>query len=59
MKEFENVGSFFTHLSGLVTQIRPHGEILEERIIVEKVLRSFLARFDAIFVTIEETKDLS
>ena len=40
MKEFENVDSFFTHVIGIVTQIRSHGETLEERIIVEKVLRS-------------------
>lgn len=59
MKGFENVDSLFTHVSGLVTQIRSHGETLEERIIVEKVLRSFRVRFDAIVVAIEETKDLS
>ena len=58
MKESENVDSFFTHVSGLVTQIRSHGETLEERRIVEEVLRSLLARFHAIVVDIEETKDL-
>eukprot|EP00253_Pinus_taeda_P013505 PITA_13505 len=36
-----------------------HGETLEERRIVEKVLRSMLARLDAIVVAIKETKDLS
>ena len=55
MKESENVESFFTHVIGLVTQIRSHGETLEERRIVEKVLRSLQARFDAIVVAIEET----
>eukprot|EP00253_Pinus_taeda_P026366 PITA_26366 len=59
MKESENVDSFFTHVIGLVTQIRSHGETLEERRIVEKVLRSLLARFDAIIVAIGDTKDLS
>jgi len=58
MKESENVDSFFTHVSGLATQIRSHGETLEERRIVEEVLRSLLARFHAIVVDIEETKDL-
>ena len=53
MKESENVDSFFTHVSGLVTQIRSHSETLEERRIVEKVLRSFPARFYAIVVAIE------
>ena len=59
MKESENVDSFFTHLIGLVTQINYHGETLEERRIVEKVLRSFPSMFHAIVVAIEETKDLS
>lgn len=50
---------FFTHVSGLVTQIRSHGKTLEERRIVEKILKSLPARFEAIVVAIEETKDLS
>ena len=37
MKEFGNVESFFTHVIGLVTQIRFYGETLEERRIVENV----------------------
>ena len=52
MKEYENIDSLFTHVIGLVTQIRSHGETLEERIIVEKVLRILPSRFDAIVVTI-------
>ena len=59
MKESDNIDSLFTHVIGLVTQIRSHGETLEERRIVEKVLRSLPSRFDAIVVAIEETKDLS
>ena len=59
IKESKNIDSFFTHVSGLVTQIRSHGETLEERRIVDKVLRSLPAKFEAIVVAIEETKDLS
>eukprot|EP00253_Pinus_taeda_P019205 PITA_19205 len=59
MKESTNIDSFLTHVSGLVTQIKSHGETLEERGIVEKVLRSLPTRFEAIVVAIEETKDLS
>eukprot|EP00253_Pinus_taeda_P035440 PITA_35440 len=36
-----------------------HGEILEERRIVEKLLRILPSKFDVILTTIEETKDLS
>ena len=59
MKESDNIDSLFTHVIGLVTQIRSHGETLEERRIVEKGLRILPSRFDAIVVAIEETKDLS
>jgi len=59
MKESENIDSFFTHVISLVTQIRTHGEVLEERRIVEKLLRSLPSKFHVIVTTIEETKDLS
>eukprot|EP00253_Pinus_taeda_P014079 PITA_14079 len=59
MKELDNIDSFFTHVIGLVTQIRTHGEVLEERRIVEKLLRILPSKFDVIVTTIEETKDLS
>eukprot|EP00253_Pinus_taeda_P031014 PITA_31014 len=59
MKESNNIDSFFTQAIGLVTQIRSHGETLEERRIVEKLLRVLHSKFDVIVTTIEETKDLS
>eukprot|EP00253_Pinus_taeda_P031937 PITA_31937 len=59
MKESDNIDSFFTQVIGLVTQIRSHGEILEERRIVEKLLRVLPLKFDVIVTTIEETKDLT
>eukprot|EP00253_Pinus_taeda_P006095 PITA_06095 len=59
MKESDNIDSFFTHAIGLVTQMRTHGEVLEERRIVEKLLRPLPSKFDVIVTTIEETKDLS
>eukprot|EP00253_Pinus_taeda_P032692 PITA_32692 len=59
MKESDNIDSFFTHVIGLVTQMRTHGKFLEERRIVEKLLRVLPSKFDVIVTTIEETKDLS
>ena len=59
MKKSDNIDSFLTHVIGLVTQVRSHGETLEEIRIVEKVLRSLPSRFDVIVTTIEETKDIS
>ena len=37
MKDSDTIDSFFTFLIGLVTQIRSHGDTIEERRIVEKV----------------------
>eukprot|EP00253_Pinus_taeda_P025358 PITA_25358 len=59
MKESDNIDSFLIHVIGMVTQIRTHGEILEKRRIVEKLLRILPSKFDVIVTTIEETKDLS
>ena len=59
MNESNNIDSFFTQAIGFFTQIRSHGEILEERRIVEKILRVLPSKFDVIVTTIEETKDLS
>eukprot|EP00253_Pinus_taeda_P031856 PITA_31856 len=59
MKESDTIDSFFTQVIGLITQIRSHGEILEERRIVEKILRILPSRFEAVVVAIEEKKDLS
>ena len=59
MKEYDTIDSFFTLLIGLVTQMRSHGETIEETRILEKVLRILPSRFDVIVTTIEETKTLS
>eukprot|EP00253_Pinus_taeda_P035428 PITA_35428 len=58
MKELDNIDSLFTHVIGLVTQMRTHGEVLEERRIVEKLLRVLPSKFDVIVTTIEETGSL-
>ena len=59
MKDNESVDSFFTQIIGLVNQIRSHGEILEDKRVIEKILRSLPTKFESIMVAIEETKDLS
>ena len=59
MKYSDTVDSFFTLWIGLVTQMKCHGETIEERKILEKLLRRLPSRFDVIVTTIEKTKDLS
>eukprot|EP00253_Pinus_taeda_P022594 PITA_22594 len=50
MKESDTIDSFFTQVIGLITQIRSHGEILEERRIVEKILRCLPSMFEAVVI---------
>ena len=56
MKESDTIDSFFTLLIRLVTQMRSHGETVEERRIVEKVLRSLPSRFDVIVTTLKRQR---
>jgi hypothetical protein len=58
MKESDTIDSFYTHVIGLINQIKSHGEIIEDKKVVEKVLMS-LSKFDTLVVTLEEGKDLS
>ena len=59
MRESDSVESFFTHVVGLINQMKSHGETIEDRKVVEKVLRSLPSKFDPLVVALEETKDFS
>jgi hypothetical protein len=54
MKDSDSIDEFTYRVTELVNQIRQNGNEL-----VEKVLRSFPRKFDAIVVVIEESKDLT
>jgi hypothetical protein len=57
IKDTNSVDSFYTHVIGLINQIKSLGETIEDRKIVEKVLRSIPPKFDTLVVTLEENKD--
>ena len=59
MKDTKSVGSFYTTVVGLINQLKSHGENIEDKMVVEKVLRSLPHRFESLGVTLEENKDLS
>ena len=40
MKDTDSIDSFYTHVIGLINQINSHGEYIEDRKVVEKVLIS-------------------
>jgi hypothetical protein len=59
MKDTDLVYSFYTHVIGLINQIKSHGETIEDIKFVDKVLRNLPPKFDTLVVTLEESKDLS
>lgn len=59
MKEGEPVGDYFSRVMAIVSQKRAYGEEIEDRIIVEKVLRTLTQMFDHVVPSIEVTCDLS
>jgi hypothetical protein len=54
MKYTDLVDSFYTHVIFLINLIKSHGETIEDRKVVEKVLRSLPPKFDTLFVIMEE-----
>jgi hypothetical protein len=59
MKDSDSIDSFYTHVIGLINQIKSHRETIEDRKVVEKLLRSLPLKFDSLVVTLEENKDMS
>jgi len=50
---------FMIHVTSIVNQLRTHGKDIQEKKVVEKVLRSLPDKFNMIVVSIEESKYMS
>jgi hypothetical protein len=59
MKENESVECFITRVLNIVNGIHAHGETLEDKRIVENMLRSLPKKFDPVTIAIEESRDLT
>lgn len=46
-------------MTGVVNQMKMHGDPISHQTIVAKVLRSLTTQFDHVVATIEESKDLT
>ena len=59
MSENEDIATYILRVDEVVNAIRGLGEQLDESLVVQKVLRSLLLKYDAKVSTIEETGDLT
>ena len=59
MKDNETVDCFMTQVMNVVRQLRQYGEDLPDQRVIEKLLRCFSKKFDAVVVPIEEFKNLN
>jgi len=59
MKEGEITQVFFNLVTNIVNNITILGDTIEDKKVVQKVLRSLIPKFDHIVAAIEESKDLS
>jgi hypothetical protein len=59
MNEKEDIATYFLRADEVFNAIRVLGEELDESLVVQKVLRSLLLKYDAKVSSIEETRDLT
>ena len=59
MNEKEDIAAYFLRVDEVVNAIRGLGEDINESLVVQKVLRSLLLKYDAKVSAIEETRDLT
>jgi hypothetical protein len=59
MDEKEDIATYFIIVDEVVNAIKGLGEDLNESLVVQKVLRSLLLKYDAKVSAIEETRDLT
>ena len=58
MKETESIEDFYNRVIILINQMRLNVAILEDKRVVEKILRSLTKKFEYVVVAIEESKNL-
>ena len=59
MKEDETVGKYFLRVEEMANEMKALGETIEEPVLVQKILRSLLDRFNPKVSAIEELNDIN
>jgi hypothetical protein len=58
MKAGESVDDYFCRTLTIANKMKSQGECMEQTVIIEKILRSMIARFDYVVCSIEESNNL-
>ncbi|XP_068319497.1 uncharacterized protein [Pyrus communis] len=58
MKNGEIVNDYFGRTLAIANKMRTHGEKMDDVVIIEKILRSMISKFDYVVCSIEESNDL-
>ncbi|KAK3036496.1 hypothetical protein RJ639_030510 [Escallonia herrerae] len=59
MKKGESAQAFFFLMSNVINQIRSYGDTIEDKKIIQKILRSLPMKFDHVVVAIKVSKNLN
>lgn len=59
MKEEKSVDDYFGQTLTIANKIKSHGECMEQTVIIEKILRSMMTRFDYVICSIKESNNLA
>ncbi|GMJ16121.1 hypothetical protein HRI_005281300 [Hibiscus trionum] len=58
MKPGETISDYFSRTMAIVNKMRTYAEKLEDVVVIEKILRSLLPKYNFVVCSIEESKDL-
>jgi hypothetical protein len=58
MKVSETITEYFARVLSITNKMRSNGEQMKDTIIVEKILRTLIEKFNYVVVSIEESKDI-
>ncbi|PKU78742.1 hypothetical protein MA16_Dca000085 [Dendrobium catenatum] len=58
MKESESVKEYFNRVIAIVNQLKLNEELVEDKRVIEKILRSLIRKFEATVVAMEEAKNI-
>ncbi|KAK8926482.1 hypothetical protein KSP39_PZI018387 [Platanthera zijinensis] len=59
MKEEDNTHSYLTRVTSLINQIKSYGDSVEEKKVVQKILKTLTHKYAFVVTAIEEAKDIN